>query len=134
MASQKRPLQISAIGAVYMAFSVGLGAFGAHGLNDILVANNRLATYETAMDYMFYHSLALLLIGLIYNSIDSKLKNRQNAVTACMIIGILVFSGSLITLSITGITWLGAITPIGGLSFIIGWALLALDLLKCSKG
>jgi uncharacterized membrane protein YgdD (TMEM256/DUF423 family) len=113
----KRILQITGISG---ALAVGLGAFGAHGLEAILVQNGRLDTFQTAVNYHFYHTLALLGIGVL---VSVKPQWKGFSFTAwCMILGILIFSGSLYVLSLTGITWLGAITPLGGLSFILGWS------------
>lgn len=107
------------------AISVGIGAFGAHGLQDTLVANGRMETFETAVKYQFYHTLALLLLGILMLNIE---QNYLSYAAYAFIGGTVVFSGSLYTLSLTNITWLGAITPIGGLGFILGWILLILGI------
>jgi uncharacterized membrane protein YgdD (TMEM256/DUF423 family) len=102
--------------------AVALGAFGAHALKDKLDAY-ALGVFETAVQYHFYHSFALLAVGII------ALSQPQTALLKSsgwlFILGILVFSGSLYLLSITGVRWLGAITPLGGLALIGGWACLA---------
>jgi uncharacterized membrane protein YgdD (TMEM256/DUF423 family) len=103
------------------AISVMIGAFGAHALRVTLEANGRLDTFETAVKYQFYHTLALLAIGLLMFRISDKLLDYAGL---SMIGGILIFSGSLYILCMTGIRWLGAITPIGGLLMIAGWVLL----------
>jgi len=105
--------------AVLGALAVAIGAFGAHSLESTLEANGYVDTYETAVKYHFYHVLAALivLIGLP----ESKWKLRS---CLLFLVGILLFSGSLYTLSITGVKWLGAITPLGGASFILGWLML----------
>lgn len=109
------------------AISVGIGAFGAHSLQDTLTANGRLDTFETAVKYQFYHALALLLLGiLMLNFEHSYLTYAAYAFMA----GTFVFSGSLYTLSLTNITWLGAITPIGGLGLILGWVFLVIGVSK----
>ena len=109
------------------ALSVGIGAFGAHGLEATLTANGRVETFETAVKYQFYHTLALLLLGiLMLNFQQSYLTYAAYAFTG----GIVVFSGSLYVLSLTNMTWLGAITPIGGLGFILGWVFLILGVSK----
>jgi uncharacterized membrane protein YgdD (TMEM256/DUF423 family) len=113
----KRILQITGISG---ALAVGLGAFGAHGLEAILVENGRLDTFQTAVNYHFYHTLALFGIGIL-SSIKPQWKGFSFT-GWCMILGILIFSGSLYVLSLTGITWLGATAPLGGLSFILGWS------------
>ena len=112
----KRILQITGISGT---LAVGLGAFGAHGLEAILVENGRLDTFQTAVNYHFFHTLALFGIGILASV---KPEWKGFSFTAwCMILGIFIFSGSLYVLSLTGITWLGATAPIGGLSFILGW-------------
>jgi uncharacterized membrane protein YgdD (TMEM256/DUF423 family) len=106
------------IAALSGALSVMIGAFGAHGLEGLLIESGRFDTFETAVKYQFYHSLALLLVGLIMQTNISKYLTWA---TNLFVLGILVFSGSLYVLSITNYTMLGAITPIGGLFFILGW-------------
>jgi len=102
--------------------AVVFGAFGAHALKHRLDAY-ALGVFETAVQYHFYHSLALLAVGVI------ALSQPQTALLKTsgwmFFLGILVFSGSLYLLSISGVRWLGAITPLGGLAFIGGWACLA---------
>ncbi|MEB2780510.1 DUF423 domain-containing protein [Algoriphagus sp. C2-6-M1] len=107
--------------AILGACAVGIGAFGAHGLKEILADTGRAETFETAVKYHFYHSLAIFLIGILA-LIKPEWKKLSTAAIS-MVIGILIFSGSLYVLSLTGITWLGAITPFGGLAFIVGWIL-----------
>ncbi|WP_026952498.1 DUF423 domain-containing protein [Algoriphagus mannitolivorans] len=101
------------------AFAVGLGAFGAHGLADILAKTGRTETFQTAVSYHFYHTLALAVVGLL-SLIKPDWKSLK-FVTWSFILGILIFSGSLYILSLSGITWWGAITPLGGVGFILGW-------------
>lgn len=105
--------------AIFGALAVGIGAFGAHGLKAILEETGRIETFETAVKYHFYHSLGLFLIGILA-LVKPDWKGLGFAAIS-MIIGILIFSGSLYFLSLTGITWLGAITPLGGVAFILGW-------------
>ncbi len=109
------------------AISVGIGAFGAHGLQDTLTANGRMDTFETAVKYQFYHTLALFLLGILMMNSD---QSYFNYAAYAFIAGILIFSGSLYTLSLTNITKFGAITPIGGLGFILGWIFLVLGVSK----
>ena len=111
------------LAGVLGAISVGIGAFAAHGLESTLTANNRLATFETGVKYQFYHTFALFLLGLLMINYQN---NYFGYAAICFVVGILIFSGSLYTLSLTNITWLGAITPIGGLGFILGWVFMAL--------
>lgn len=109
------------------ALTVALGAFGAHALKDKLVASETYDTYQTAVHYQMSHTLALLAIGLLLTKHSSIwLHNAGYAMT----LGIIVFSGSLYLLCFTGIKWLGAITPIGGLALIIGWVCLLIAVLK----
>ncbi|MFN3760313.1 MAG: DUF423 domain-containing protein [Algoriphagus aquaeductus] len=110
------------------ALAVGLGAFGAHGLEPLLIQNGRLDTFETAVSYHFYHTLGLLGLGILA-LIKPDWKGLSLAAWG-MFLGVLIFSGSLYILCLTGITWLGAITPIGGVGFILGWLGLAYAVLK----
>jgi len=102
------------------ALAVGLGAFGAHGLEALLTQNGRLDTFQTAVSYHFYHTLLLVAVGIL--AFFKPQWKGYSLVTWLLIIGICFFSGSLYVLSLTGITWLGAIAPIGGLAFILAWA------------
>ena len=113
-------------GAILMALGVLLGAFGAHALKNSLTPE-MLAVYKTAVEYQFYHSLGLLLIGLIGYHVQSKWLNWSGIL---LFVGVILFSGSLYALTITGIKVLGAITPIGGLAFVAGWICLAIGILK----
>jgi len=113
-------------GAIFMALGVLLGAFGAHALKKIL-SPEMLDVYKTGVEYQFYHALGLLAIGLIGFYIESKWLRWSGIL---LIIGIIIFSGSLYALSISGIKILGAITPIGGLSFVAGWICLAVGIVK----
>ncbi len=109
------------------ALAVGLGAFGAHALKARLEDNGNLATYNTAVQYHFYHTLALLFVGVLMTRYSNQWLTTSSY---GMMLGILIFSGSLYVLAITNIKWLGAITPIGGLGFILGWLFLALAVWK----
>jgi uncharacterized membrane protein YgdD (TMEM256/DUF423 family) len=110
------------IGAVSGALGVALGAFGAHGLRGRLTPE-MLAVFETGVRYQMYHTLAVLLVAVMADRLDSRLLPAAGwAFTS----GIVIFSGSLYILATTGLTWLGAITPLGGLAFLVGWACLAL--------
>ena len=111
-------------GAVFGALAVGIGAFGAHGLADLLEASGRSDTFETAVKYHFYHAIALVLLGIIAHQPYKQKWLRWSAYAFAA--GIFIFSGSLYVLSLTGVTWLGAITPIGGVAFIAGWIFMAL--------
>jgi len=120
--------QIIQTSAIFGAIAVGIGAFGAHGLKVILAETGRLETFETAVKYHFYHSLAILMVGIL--SIIKPDWKQLSTAAILMSIGILIFSGSLYVLSLTGITWLGAITPLGGVAFIAGWGFLFLAVTK----
>ena len=104
--------------------ALALGAFGAHALRDALGADMR-AVFETAGHYHFVHTLALLLAAIA----PAAGARRGPLVLACLawLFGIVVFSGSLYLLAVTGSGWLGAITPIGGVAFLLGWAALVVS-------
>ena len=102
--------------------AVILGAFGAHALKSRL-DEYALGVFETAVQYHFYHSLTLLAVGIIALQQPQTMLLKSSG--WLFLLGIVVFSGSLYLLSVTGVRWLGAITPLGGLAFIAGWACLA---------
>ena len=110
-------------GAINGFIAVSLGAFGAHGLKGQL-PERLFNAWITATEYQFYHSIALVLIAVIaLHAADSKWL-RWSA--RSFLAGILLFSGSLYALALTGISWLGMITPLGGVAFLLGWLALAL--------
>lgn len=110
------------LGALAMALAVAAGAFGAHGLRGRLTPD-MLAVYQTAVQYQVYHALGLMLVGL---ALSAGLGNGLvRAAGWLMLAGIVLFSGSLYALSLSGVRVLGAITPFGGLAFILAWALMA---------
>ncbi len=125
------------IGAVLGFLAVAAGAFGAHGLKGRYEAlqkagslteaevKKRLDVFETAARYQMYHALALLALGLV------RLHASASATAGTIagwsfLVGVLLFSGSLYAMGLTGIRWLGAITPFGGVGFLIGWIALAI--------
>jgi uncharacterized membrane protein YgdD (TMEM256/DUF423 family) len=110
-----------ATGALAAGIGVGLGAFGAHGLKS-RVDPQMLAVFDTGVRYHLYHALALLAVAWVSSRSMSVL---PSAAGWAFIAGILLFSGSLYLLVLTGTKWLGAITPLGGLAFLLGWVLLA---------
>lgn len=114
-------------GIICCVLTVIIGAFGAHSLESLLSENQRIETYKTAVLYQFFHSLAIILCGVLANKFDPK---RIRTAFILFLSGIVIFSGSLYTLSVTNITIFGAITPIGGLLFIIGWIFLFLGIKK----
>lgn len=103
-----------------MFLAVALGAFGAHGLRQRLTPD-MLAIFETGVRYHVYHALGLFAVAWV---LDKNPASLANAAGWAFTVGIVVFSGSLYILSISGIRWLGAITPIGGVAFLVGWVLL----------
>ena len=111
-----------AIAAINMFIAVGAGAFGAHGLKAVLSAE-MLAVWQTAVHYHMVHALGLLGVGVLMTQwSDAPLLHRA---ALFMLTGIVIFCGSLYALALTGITWLGAITPLGGVAFLLAWATLA---------
>ncbi len=104
------PLRVAAL----LGFlAVALGAFGAHGLKDLLKQNDTVSIWEKAVFYHFIHAVVLMILG--YRP------NFQAGPYIAFLAGVVIFSGSLYLLAITNQRWLGAITPIGGLSFLVGW-------------
>jgi len=114
------------LGAGLMALAVIVGAFGAHELKSKLSVD-MMQVYKTGVEYHVYHALGLLLIGILSLQFASSLMNWAGVF---IVIGIALFSGSLYLLAITGVRWLVAITPIGGMCFIIGWILVLIAVLK----
>ena len=106
--------------------AVALGAFGAHGLR-AMVTPEMLAVFETGVRYQMYHALGLLAVAW---AITRWPEANLNSAGWAFIVGIVVFSGSLYLLTLTEARWLGAITPIGGLAFLAGWAILVWSLAK----
>ena len=109
------------LGSILAGIAVGLGAFGAHGLRGILSPED-LVTFETGVRYQMYHALALLGVAWAVTQWETVLLEWTGWL---FVLGILVFSGSLYILVLTGQRWLGAVTPLGGLALILGWILLA---------
>ncbi len=111
------------IGAVLGALAVIVGAFGAHGLESIL-SDEKVEVFETGVRYHFYHALAIIAIA----AGSTTLWSSKLCLWACRawVLGTLIFSGTLYALALTEISWLGAITPIGGAAMIAGWVLLAI--------
>lgn len=113
------------LGAILLALAVGFGAFGAHGLRARLDAYS-MSVYEKAVFYHFIHALGILLVALLARTQAISLSGQER-VCWLLCLGIVIFSGSLYALAISGVRILGAITPIGGLAFIAGWLLLAYE-------
>ena len=110
------------LGALFAGLGVALGAFGAHALRATLSTQD-LATFEIGVRYQMYHALALLAVGWA----AARWPGQAGLAVSgwAFVLGILVFSGSLYVLVLTGQRWLGAVTPLGGLAFMVGWGLLA---------
>lgn len=117
----------SAIAAVFLALAVGTGAFGAHGLKARLDPYH-LDIYKTAVLYHFLHALGILIVSTL--RAETLAADAANSVCWLLAAGILIFSGSLYMLAITGVGVLGAITPFGGVAFILGWLMLAWKLVR----
>ena len=111
-------------GSIFAALSVLFGAFGAHGLETRL-SYEYLAIFDTAVRYQMYHSLGLVLMGVSGFYLPNYIIYLPSYF---LIFGTVIFSGTLLTLVLTDLKWLGAITPIGGLSLIIGWLLFAYNI------
>lgn len=110
-------------GALFALLAVMAGAFGAHGLRGV-VSERGLEVFQTAVTYQIYHSLALMLIAMLPMAGMSR---RLLAIAAGFFVaGVLLFSGSLYLLVLTDIRWVGPITPIGGIGFMVGWILVML--------
>ena len=114
------------LGALNGFIAVALGAFGAHGLEG-KIPDKYLETWQTAVQYQMFHAVGLLVIGLLAGKISSPLINWSGWL---MLIGIILFSGSLFVLSVTQIKVLGAITPLGGVSFLVAWILMIIAAYK----
>ena len=132
--------RIITFGATCAGLAVGIGAFGAHALEGS-VSPDMLTNFETGVRYHFYHSLGMISVGVValvrsgWTATDTSVVpsdidgdaglSRLRWSAAAMLTGIVLFSGSLYTMALTGQTWLGAVTPVGGLAFLAGWGLLA---------
>ncbi len=121
-----------AVGSMVLATAVMLGAFGAHGLKDVL-SEGRMGVYQTAVQYHFYHGLGLIMVGLVISTLSGVGSIGLRWVPRLLLMGVLLFSGSLYALTLLDLGWLGIVTPIGGLLFIAGWVLLAQVLWRQSK-
>ncbi|MEK4698414.1 DUF423 domain-containing protein [Solibacillus sp. FSL R7-0668] len=116
-------------GAIHGFLAVALGAFAAHGLKDVL-DDYGTGIWNTAVQYQMFHATALILVGILMaRSILGEVKQLKIAMI-CFNLGILIFSGSLMVLALTGIKVLGAITPIGGVLFLVGWVMVMLAAVK----
>ncbi|MEI4768965.1 DUF423 domain-containing protein [Psychrobacillus sp. FJAT-51614] len=116
-------------GAINGFLAVALGAFGAHALKERL-SEKYLAIWETAVQYQMFHALALVAIGILMSDKLIGYVSSLNTAGYLILVGIILFSGSLYVLSLSGISVLGAITPIGGVAFLVGWILLIVAAVK----
>lgn len=111
------PAVVGMLGGGFAALSVAAGAFGAHALESKLEPR-MLEVWQTAAQYNMYHALALFAAAWLIQQTEST---AANVAAIAFVVGILLFSGSLYTMALTGVRWLGAITPIGGVAFLVGW-------------
>lgn len=116
-----------ALGSLNAFLAVALGAFGAHALKSRL-SPDMLNVYQTGVNYHMIHALGLLLIAVLADKLGSA--SLVNASGWALFAGIVLFSGSLYALALTGVKPLGAITPLGGVAFLAGWICLAIDALR----
>ncbi|MBL4868497.1 MAG: DUF423 domain-containing protein [Pseudomonadales bacterium] len=121
---------IISIGALSGFLSVALGAFAAHGLKERLT-EKALSTFQTGAEYQMYHSLALILLGLLMLQWPERALLKWSSVT--MMSGVVLFSGSLYLLSVSGISHFGMVTPVGGLLLLTAWVLLLLTAFNESR-
>ncbi len=110
-----------AMAAISGALAVSMGAFATHGLKDTLSVK-LMAVMQTGVQYQFYHTFALLLVGLLLRQQVSRLLSLS---AVAFLAGLLLFCGSLYLMAFSGVRWLGIVTPFGGLAFIVGWLFLA---------
>ncbi len=118
------------LGGINAALVVLLGAFGAHALKARLTAE-MLAVYQTGVHYHLFHALGLIAAGLVATQIPASACLKWSG--WLMLAGIVLFSGSLYVLSVSGLSWLGMVTPFGGLAFILSWTLFVIAVLKASS-
>ncbi|MBV9326084.1 MAG: DUF423 domain-containing protein [Chloroflexi bacterium] len=115
------------IGALSGFLAVGLGAFGAHSLRDRLSAD-MLQVFQTGVSYQMYHALALIGVGILLGRFSVDGSPWLSASGWLFVAGTILFSGSLYLLSLTSTSWLGAITPLGGVAFLLGWLAVAIGI------
>jgi uncharacterized membrane protein YgdD (TMEM256/DUF423 family) len=115
------------LGGINAVLVVLLGAFGAHGLKARMTAE-MLAVYQTGVHYHLFHALGLIVVGLVATQISDSAYLRWSG--WLMLAGIVLFSGSLYVLSVSGLRWLGMVTPFGGISFIVAWILFVVAIVK----
>jgi uncharacterized membrane protein YgdD (TMEM256/DUF423 family) len=113
----------SAVAALLLGLAVGIGAFGAHGLKGRL-DDYSMGVYEKAVLYHFFHALGLLIVSILPRT-GALQQSAATWICSLLLAGILLFSGSLYVLALSGVKALGAVTPLGGLAFLAAWFLLA---------
>ena len=114
-------------GTILCLLAVAIGAFGSHALSDVLIQNQRTDTFELANRYHFYHAFGLLLIAGLGENTEITVNKTLRIAISCLFFGTLVFCSSLYSLALSNLTYLGAITPVGGALLIFGWATLVAD-------
>lgn len=120
-ARQIEPLRPALVlGALFALLAVMAGAFGAHGLRGVVDARG-LEVFQTAVTYQIYHSLALILVAIL--PVAGLSRRLLGIAAGFFVAGILLFSGSLYLLVLTGLRWMGPVTPVGGIGFMVGWIL-----------
>ncbi|WP_341302752.1 DUF423 domain-containing protein [Lysinibacillus sp. FSL H8-0500] len=119
-----------ALGAILACLGVVLGAFGAHALKDKFASPRYVAIWETAVQYQMYHALGIIALGILSNEALVGSSSLLSWAGYLMLTGIVFFSGSLYVLAVTGVKKLGAITPIGGMLFIVAWVLVIIAALS----
>ena len=119
-------LKLFCVAAAVLGFiGVAAGSFGARGLKALLEANGQAANWETGVRYCLFHAVAVLAIcGLATSNNSSVALGLLTAAAGCFVVGVLIFSGFLSILALTGLRWLGAIVPIGGVLLLVGWGFL----------
>jgi uncharacterized membrane protein YgdD (TMEM256/DUF423 family) len=115
------------LGGINAALVVMLGAFGAHGLK-AKISTEMLAVYQTGVHYHLFHALGLLAVGLVATQIADTVWLKWSG--WLMLVGIILFSGSLYVLSVSGLRWLGMVTPFGGVAFITAWIVFVIAIMK----
>jgi len=122
-----------ALGGTFAGLGVALGAFAAHSLQKIL-SPQLLNVFQTGVQYQFIHALAIIVCGaLLATRLTDKSQKYFALAANCFIIGIFCFSGSLYAIALTGVKWLGPITPFGGLAFMLGWGLFVFAALQIKE-
>ena len=120
-ARQIEPLRPALVlGALFALLAVMAGAFGAHGLRGV-IDERGLEVFQTAVTYQIYHSLALILVAIL--PVAGLSRRLLGIAAGFFVAGILLFSGSLYLLVLTGLRWMGPVTPVGGIGFMVGWVL-----------